>query len=65
MTEVKVIDEDHFELALRILGVELLAFKLSSKSDIKNWFVLGILSFTVVIAVLSNYLPSLLAMIQT
>ncbi len=52
------VEVDSFELAFRLLGNEIIAMKLSSKSSKKNWIIFGLISL-VLLAFLANQLTPL------
>jgi hypothetical protein len=52
-------ETETFEIALRILGNEIFAMQISSKSPKKNWVVIGLVS-VVLLATLANQISPLL-----
>lgn len=58
-------DTETFEIALRILGNEIFAMQISSKSAKKNWVIFGLITL-VLLTLLANQLsPALLALFST
>lgn len=53
------VESETFEIALRILGNEIFAMQISSKSAKKNWVVIGLIS-VVLLATLANQISPIL-----
>ena len=56
-------EPETFEIRLRILGNEVVAFSLSSESPRKNWVVIGMI-VAVLVAALANQLVPLIEVLQ-
>lgn len=54
---VAVPEEEKFEIALRLLGNEILAMSLLSQSKKKNWIVFGLIALVLLVAVLEKAVP--------
>ena len=64
MTDQQLPETETFEISLRLLGNEIFAMQLSSKSAKKNWIIFGLLSL-VMLTLLANQLsPALLALVH-
>lgn len=57
-------EPDTFEISLRILGNELIGMKLSSQSRMRNWIVLAMICFVIIVVVAADVAPIFLAMMQ-
>ena len=63
MTDQPAPETETFEIALRILGNEIFAMQISSKSAKKNWVIFGLITL-VLLTVLANQLsPALIALL--
>lgn len=63
MTDQSAPETETFEIALRILGNEIFAMQISSKSAKKNWIIFGLITL-VLLTVLANQLsPALIALL--
>ncbi len=56
-------EEDTFEIALRVGGVELFALSLLSKSKARNWIVLSMICFAILLAMVSEFGPAVKALV--
>lgn len=55
-------EPEKFEMALRLLGNEVLAFSILSASKRKAWIAIAIISLIVLLAVSSQFIPLLTAL---
>jgi hypothetical protein len=56
--------EDKFEIAFRVLGNEIFAMNLVSKSAKKNWAIFGIIMLTLVAILVQQLTPLILTLSQ-
>lgn len=62
MNDQQAPETETFEIALRILGNEIFAMQISSKSAKKNWIIFGLITL-VLLTLLANQLsPALIAL---
>ncbi len=59
------VEPEKFEIAIRIMGNEILAFSLMSDSPRKNWIVVSMISLIIVIMLLEYALPGIMSIIST
>lgn len=59
------VEPEKFEVTIRIMGNEILAFSLMSDSPRKNWIVVSILSLIIVIMLLEYALPGIMSIISS
>ena len=54
------VEPEKFEVAIRIMGNEIVAFTLKSDSPRKTWIAVSMITFVIVIMLLADALPILL-----
>lgn len=58
-------EEDKFEIAFRVLGNEIFAMNLSSKSSKKNWAVFGIIMLILVTVLIQQLIPLITLLLES
>lgn len=58
-------NEEKFEVIIRIMSKEVIAFSLLSDSKRKNWVAISMISLIVMIALMEYALPGLVSLIGT
>jgi hypothetical protein len=57
--------EEKFELSMRIMGKEVLAFSMLSNSKRKNWVTISVVTIIILVFLLEYALPGLTTLITT
>lgn len=57
-------EPEKFEVTIRIMGNEILAFSLMSDSPRKNWILVSLISLIIVIMLLQYALPGLISLMS-
>jgi hypothetical protein len=63
MTDQPAPETETFEIALRILGNEIFAMQISSKSAKKNWVIFGLITLVLLTALANQLSPALIALL--
>jgi hypothetical protein len=53
-------EPEKFEVAIRVMGNEIIAFSLNSDSPRKTWIAVSMITFVIIIMLLADTLPTLL-----
>ena len=59
------VDPEKFEVAIRVMGNEIIAFTLKSDSPRKTWIAVSMIAFVIFIMLLADTLPALLNVISS
>jgi len=59
------VEPEKFEVAIRIMGNEILAFSLNSDSPRKTWIAVSVITLVIVLMLLVDTLPTLLSIISS
>jgi hypothetical protein len=59
------VEPEKFEVAIRIMGNEILAFSLKSDSPRKTWVAISVITFAVILLLLADTLPALIGIISS
>jgi len=59
------VEPEKFEVAIRIMGNEILAFSLNSDSPRKTWIAVSVITFVIILMLLVDTLPTLLSIISS
>lgn len=58
-------EPEKFEVAIRIMGNEIIAFSLTSDSKRKTWIAVSVITFVIILMLLVDTLPTLLSIISS
>lgn len=58
-------NEEKFEVSMRVMGREVLAFSMLSDSKRKNWVAISVITIAILIALMEYALPGLTALMAT
>ena len=59
------VEPEKFEVAIRVMGNEILAFSLNSDSPRKTWIAVSVITFVIILMLLVDTLPTLLSLISS
>ena len=59
------VEPEKFEVAIRIMGNEIIAFSLNSDSPRKTWIAVSMITLVIIIMLLADALPTLLSAISS
>jgi hypothetical protein len=59
------VEPEKFEVAIRVMGNEILAFSLNSDSPRKTWIAVSVITLVIVLMLLVDTLPTLLSIISS